>query len=112
MTRASGARAIPRRDRYKSDLERQYAAHLEAKRIRGEIERWDYEEVKLRIADETWIVIDFRVILPDLTQEMHETKGFRREKDMIKLKAVAERHPYRFYLVSKKGGVFELTLYE
>ena len=98
-----------------NSLERAYAQHLEAKRQRGEILRWDREPVKLRLADLTYYTPDFRVIAADGTEEFHETKGFMRDDANVKLKVAAELHPYRFYLVKqlpkKSGGGWEITEY-
>lgn len=84
--------------------ERSYANHLELRRRAGEILRWDFEPEKLRLADRTFITVDFRVILPDGTVEFHDTKGskgagyFVREDAAIKLKLAAALHPYRFFV--------------
>jgi hypothetical protein len=56
-------------------LERKYAAVLESRKLAGEIQRWDFEPVKLRLADRTFYTPDFRVVLNDATIEFHETKG-------------------------------------
>lgn len=80
--------------------ERKYADLLEQKQLAGEILRWDFEPVKLRLADLTWYCPDFRVILLDGTEEFHEVKGFWRDDARIKIKVAAELHPYRFVAVS------------
>jgi hypothetical protein len=109
------AKAAQRTAKPMNRLELAYAQHLEAKRLRGEIQRWDREPVKLRLADLTYYAPDFRVITADGTEEYHETKGFMRDDANVKLKVAAELHPYRFYLVrqlpAKAGGGFELTEY-
>lgn len=80
--------------------ERRYAELLETQRRNGEILRWDFESVKLRLADLTYYTPDFRVILLDGTEEFHEVKGFWRDDARIKIKVAAEQHPYRFVAVS------------
>lgn len=114
MSRAV-AKATGSQDRYRSDLERRYARHLEARRLAGQIKRWDFEPVKLRLAGLTFWQPDFRVIALDDTEEYHETKGFMREDANVKLKVAAEMHPYRFYLVrevpKKRGGGWDLIEY-
>jgi len=97
--------------RFRNAWERQYADHLEAKRVRGEILRWDYEPETLRLADRTTLCPDFRVVLPDGLIEFHEVKGFRREDAMIKIKVAAELHPYKFVLVQKVKGCWQPTEY-
>lgn len=80
--------------------ERKYADYLEQCRKRGDILRWDFEPVKLRLADSTFYTPDFRVILHDGTEEYHEVKGFWRDDARVKIKVAAEMHPYRFIAVS------------
>lgn len=108
------AKATPRKQGMNS-LELAYSQHLEAKRLRGEIQQWSWESVKLKLADQTWYCPDFRVITADGTEEFHETKGFMREDANVKLKVAAELHPYRFRLVrqlpKRDGGGWELTEY-
>ncbi len=87
-------------------LERRYADHLNLRLAAGELDRWDYEPVTLKLAPRTTYTPDFRVILPDGTEEYHETKGFMRDDAHVKLKVAATQHPYTFRLVtwSKAAG--------
>lgn len=114
MSRAV-AKATSPQDGYRSNLERRYAQHLEARRMAGQIKRWDFEPVNLRLADRTFWMPDFRVIALDDTEEYHETKGFMREDANVKLKVAAKMHPYRFFLVREvpksKGGGWDLIEY-
>lgn len=81
-------------------LERRYADHLEMLRsTHSDIERWDYEPEKLRLAEGAWYTPDFRIIFKDGTVEFHETKGFMREAAHVRLKVAADQHPYIFRLV-------------
>jgi hypothetical protein len=88
-----------------------YSKHLETLRRAGEIARWDFEPEKFRLADNCYLKIDFRVVLPDGVVEFHDVKGrkgdgpFVEEDAMLKYRFVAEHHPYRFFLVwPAKGG--------
>jgi hypothetical protein len=96
----SGPRATkPDRDAM-NGLERKYASHLEIRKLAGEVWRYDFQPEKLRLADRTWYEPDFRVILENGVIEYHEVKGGHMEDDAaVKLKVVAEQHPYPFVLV-------------
>jgi len=89
-------------------LERDYSVFLEKSRLAGHIARWDYEPEKLRLADATFYTPDFRVIYPDGTIEFHETKGFIRDDAMVKIKVAAEQHPYKFLMIRRKGGAWDV----
>lgn len=89
--------------------ESEYGAHLNLLKLAGEIVRWDFSPVKLRLADKTFYTPDFRVIMADMTEEYHEVKGFLRDDAMVKIKVAAEQHPYRFVMVRKvRRGVFNV----
>ena len=78
----------------KSQLEVDYAAYLESLRMAGEILTWAYERVSIHLADNTSYKPDFLVITQRGKIEMHETKGFWREKDWIKFKTAAAQNPW------------------
>jgi hypothetical protein len=97
------ARAITTtRDRYASDLERKYAAHLTAMRASNQIHGWRHETIKLRLADKTWYTPDFEVVANDGTITFIEVKGAKWMDDArVKVKVAAEVHPwYRFAAVT------------
>jgi hypothetical protein len=79
--------------------ERRYANHLEVRRLAGEVARWDFEPVKLRLAVLTFYTPDFRVILADGIEEYHEVKGHWEDDARVKIKVAAEQHPYPFVAV-------------
>lgn len=87
-------------------LERRYADRLEEALRAGRIARWDFEPEKFRLADRTYYTPDFRVVYPDGLVEFVETKGFWQDDARVKIKVVAELHPYTFKAVqwSKKAG--------
>ena len=88
--------------------EARYAQHLELLRLAGEIVRWDFEDVTLRLADKTRYTPDFMVLLPNREVEFHEFKGFWRDDARVKIKVAAERFAmFRFVAVQeipKKDG--------
>lgn len=85
-------------------LEAAYAAHLQALRLAGLICDYAFEPIKLRLADRTFYTPDFAVIMPDLTLEFHETKGFWEEDARVKIKVAAEQHPFKFVGIQRKRG--------
>jgi hypothetical protein len=82
-----------------NSTEARYAMVLNTRLAAGEISRWDFEAVTLRIGTRTTITPDFRVIMADGAEEYHEVKGgFVRDDAWVKLKVAAGLHPYRFVL--------------
>lgn len=84
-----------------------YAAHLDELLARKEIARWDFEAEALRLADKTFLHVDFRVVMPDGMVEFHEVKGHWEDDARVKMKVAAALHPYTFIAVklkSKKNG--------
>lgn len=93
-------------------LEAKYALYLDEQMAFGFVARWNFEAVKLRLADGAWYTPDFRVILPDGTEEYHETKGFWREAARVRIKVAAELHPYRFIAVQWKDNAWHREVFE
>lgn len=92
-------------------LESRYAAHLELRRLAGEVVWWKFEGIKLRLATSTFLTMDFAVMLADGTMELHDTKGGPIEDDAAaKAKIAAEMYPFRFFIVreakKRDGGGF------
>lgn len=97
----------------KSQLEVDYAAYLESLRHAGKILIWEYERISLRLGDNTTYKPDFLVILPDGHMELHETKGYWREKDWIKFKTAAAMNPwFTFVNVMRKDGIWTTRKYK
>jgi hypothetical protein len=112
--------ALPARPRVRQSspdamnrTERRYATEvLEIRRLAGEVLRWDFQSIKLRLADRTWYCPDFPVILADGTLEFHEIKGFWEDDARVKIKVAAELHPYRFVAVRWVKGGWETESFE
>ena len=89
-----------------------YAFVLESMKQTGEIKRYWYEGVKLRLADKTSFTADFLVELADGSLELHEVKPrsgkkyFAHEDARVKIKVAAEMYPcFTFKIVwPRKGG--------
>lgn len=106
---------IPAPSPYKSKLEAQYAAHLELLLKAGEIRRWAYEPMSLKLADGKRYRPDFLVVLPlgaEAKAEMHEVKGRwtkNRRDGMTHLKWAAQLYGdvFTFRLIEWKGHGFD-----
>jgi len=77
-----------------NNLEKSYAAFLDVLYKSGEITYYEFEPIKLRLADKTFYTPDFLVISNDGLIELHETKGFWRDDARVKIKVAAEQHFY------------------
>lgn len=87
-----------------------YAATLEQRRAAGEVAWFKFEGIKLRLADNTFLTVDFAVMLADGTMEMHEVKGFMFDDANVKLKVAASIYPFVFKVIRKaKGGMWTVT---
>jgi hypothetical protein len=110
MTDAKPAVAVPPHETRMNKLEGQYALWLRRRRDRGEIESFEFEAIKLRLAPTTFYTPDFLVQLPNGELECHEVKGFWRDDARVKIKVAAAMHPFRFVAVTldrNAGWVFE-----
>lgn len=85
-----------------------YDAHLAGRQHAGEILWRKFEGIKLRLADNTFLTVDFAVMLANGQMQMHEVKGFMEEDANVKLKVAASMYPFQFYVVrvqaKKLGG--------
>ncbi len=107
------------RDPFLNQLERDYAAHLELRRRAGEVNRWCYEGVRLRIGWRktkkagklvaSYYTPDFHVQMADGEVQLHETKGRMMEAAAVRLAACAELYPYRILLVKRNKGAWEFS---
>lgn len=93
-----------------------YEAHLQALCAAGEICGFEFEGMKLRMADKTWWTPDFVVMTADGYIELHDTKGTTTktrangEKEKapwieddarVKMKVIAEQWPFKVFAVFK-----------
>lgn len=88
------AKARPRHatDGSMNKLEARYAQFLTLRVQAGELGRFDFDQVKLRLAPSTFYSPDFRVILVDGTEEYHEVKGHWEDDARVKIKCAAVLH--------------------
>jgi hypothetical protein len=78
-----------------------YAQHLNALKLAGDVLWFEFEGIKLRLADDTQYTADFFVLTRDGVLEVHETKGFWRDDARVKIKVAAEKYPFRFFGITK-----------
>lgn len=93
-----------------------YNSHLETLLRLGVILWFKFEGIKLRLADRTFLDIDFSVMAADGVLEMHDVKAslnFIQEDAKVKMKVANETYPFRFfYVVQKKkkdGGGWDVV---
>lgn len=90
-------------------LESAYAQHLALREKAGDVAWFAYEPIKLRLADKTFLTVDFFLMLPTGELEAHEVKGSFLEDDAaVKLKVAAAMYPFRFVLVRASGSTWDL----
>jgi hypothetical protein len=85
-------------------LEKRYAAHLELRKLTGEILDWRFEPMKLRLAPSTFFDVDFLVVAPPTDMgagafgadevELHEVKGHWEDDARVKIKVAARMFPW------------------
>lgn len=86
-----------------------YARYLDARIAAGEVLRYDFERINIRLADRTFYKVDFLVLMADLRLEAHEVKGFWTDDARVKIKVAAECMPYiPFFAVKMDGGNWNL----
>lgn len=93
------------RGRLPNKTEDAYAQHLELLKHAGEVLWFQYEAIKLRLADGAYYKPDYAVLMRDCLLELHEVKGFWREAARVRIKVAASIYPFKFVAVKKvKGG--------
>lgn len=85
-----------------------YAAKLEALKYAGEVIWYEFEPMNLRIADKCYYAIDFLVMVKSGQLECHEVKGYWTDDALVKIKAAAEKFPFRFIAVRLVKGNWEI----
>ncbi|MFP3564711.1 hypothetical protein [Paraburkholderia sp. SIMBA_030] len=69
----------------------------------GEILWYRFEAIKLRLADNTFITIDYPVINAAGQLEFHEVKGRWTDDARAKTKIAAAQYPFRFFAIQRAG---------
>jgi hypothetical protein len=79
-----------------------YEAHLETRRRAGEVLRYWFEGLTLRLAPRTSYTPDFLVQLASGELELHEVKGVWTDDAWAKTKIAAAMFPYRVLAVKAR----------
>jgi len=95
---------------YRNKMEADFASHLGLMQVAGEIKVWWYEEWRWRLGAGAWFCPDFVTV--DSTGELvvYETKGFRREAAIVRIKAFASKFGIVTYLVTRKARQWHFDL--
>lgn len=90
--------------------EEAYSRVLDARKLAGEVLWWAFESIKLKLADRTYLTIDFALMLADGGIELHDVKGAKaiiQDDAKVKMKVAAAAFPFpMFYAFPPKrvGG--------
>jgi len=98
----------------RNKTEAAYEAHLEARRLAGEVLWYQFEGITFKLAKDCRYTPDFAVLLSNGEMEMHEVKGAKilfQPDAKVKTRIAAEQFPFRFIAVyakpKKAGGGWE-----
>jgi hypothetical protein len=97
------------KDDEKTNLEKRYAAYLDQQVLAGAIKWWRFEFVKLKLAKNTHLTIDF-FVMTDLDElQARDTKAHRKavtDDALAKTKVAAEMSPWPYFFVYERddGG--------
>jgi len=84
--------------------EEAYRAHLDKRRMAGEVVWFQFEPFKLVLAPKTTYAPDFLVQLASGHLEVHEVKGFWTDDARVKIKVAADKFPIFKFIAVKKGS--------
>lgn len=92
-----------------------YALHLSQQQTAGRVQWFRFEGVKLRLADNTFLTVDFAVLASDGRLEMHDVKGARAifsDDARVKMKVAADQYPFVFRVAfprpKRDGGGWDI----
>jgi hypothetical protein len=91
--------------------ETEFSHILEQAKRSGQILKWHFEEITLKIAPNTRYIPDFIAVLPDGHWQVFEIKGHLEDDAAVKFKAAAEKFPeVNFHMIRKRKKQWE-TIY-
>ncbi len=101
--------------KFDSELEVEYNSRLKIMKLAGEIQDYWYHAIRLKVGGKgentrtSWYTPDFMVLTNDHTLEMIEVKGYKRNAEMVRIRAAADLYPYDFIVASKpkQSWIFE-----
>lgn len=99
------------REKGMNKTEREFSEILDHAVENGEILRWQFEEISLKIAPSTRYIPDFIAVMPNGNWQVFEIKGHLEDDAAVKFKAAAEKYPeISFHMLKKQKGKWE-TVY-
>jgi hypothetical protein len=102
-------RRVKEKGMNKTELE--FSKILDKAQEDGDILRWQFEEVSLKIAPSTRYIPDFIAVLPSGYWQVFEIKGHLEDDAAVKFKAAAEKYPeISFHMLKKQRGQW-ITVY-
>lgn len=99
-------RGVRRQPGEMNGLEKQYANILEQLKMAGEILWYEFDSIKLRLAEKTFYTPDFLVMKKDNSLEIHEVKGHWEDDARVKIKVAADKFPFKFIAIQKIRGAW------
>lgn len=85
--------------------EARYAEHLAQQQMVGAVLWWKFEAIKLTLAPDTTLTVDFAVMLACGSLEMHDVKGAKAiytDDAKVKMKVAAQMFPFVFRVAFPK----------
>jgi hypothetical protein len=96
------------REKKMNKTERAFSELLEKAKKSGEILKWHFEEITLKIAPNTRYTPDFVAVLPSGNWHVFEIKGHLEDDASVKFKSAAQRFPeISFQMLRRKKGAWE-----
>ena len=94
-----------------------YDLYLDAAKHHGEVLWYRFEAIKLKLADNCHLTVDFAVMAADGTLELHDVKGSPHvftDDAKVKMKVAASLYPFvfkvAFPLPRKDGGGWRIEI--
>lgn len=91
--------------------EQAYSQHLEGLKACGDVVWWKFEGIKLRLAGNTFLTVDFAIMNKDGLIELIDVKGSKftyMDDAKVKMKVAASIYPFVFKVAfpnpKKEGG--------
>jgi hypothetical protein len=99
------------REKKMNKTEQLFSKLLEKAQKEGEILRWHFEEVSLKIAPNTRYIPDFVAVLPNGRWQVFEIKGHLEDDAAVKFKSAAAKYPeISFHMIRRSKGQW-MTVY-
>ena len=86
--------------------EAKFARHLDMLKLAGEVLWYAFEGIKLRLADRTFLTVDFAVLPASMRLTMIDVKGAKaivQDDAAVKMRVAASMYPFAFQYAFPKG---------